>query len=267
MAVVDLDVLENNYFVNMEDVPYELHKGGIIYIKPILVQDYLRYEWAKSILTIAKNEINNIEVIQMSYLDFLIKHIFKQNQDEEIKLKWIIKLCLDEDYVAVGDNCIVICDEKYQVKSVISTREFDDISKIIQAQNDIDYDDRYVSPEVKELMKDYYKVKYKDVTSPSLEKKKAFVSSKIGKTFQQINVLPYREFDLIYNACKDSEIYIGQKIIQGSYKYQVKEDIKHPLFEPKKDQYEELFEDTSVLANKGISGAEQLTVMNLQNNF
>ena len=35
MAVVDLDVLENNYFVNMEDVPYELHKGGIIYIKPI----------------------------------------------------------------------------------------------------------------------------------------------------------------------------------------------------------------------------------------
>ena len=115
-----------------------------------------------------------------------------------------MKLCFDEDYVAIGDNCLIICDEKYQVKFVISAREFDDISKIIQAQNDIDYDDRYVSPEVKELMRDYYKVKYKDITSPSLEKKKAFVSSKIGKTFQQINVLPYREFDLIYNACKDS---------------------------------------------------------------
>ena len=79
-----------------------------------------------------------------------------------------------------------------------------------------------------------------------------------------MNELPYREFELIYDACKDSEIYIGQKIIQGSYKYDVKEDIKHPLFEPKKDPYEELFTDTSTLVSKGISGAENLTAMNLQ---
>ena len=69
---------------------------------------------------------------------------------------------------------------------------------------------------------------------------------------------------MIYDACKDSETYIGQKIIQGSYKYDVKEDIKHPLFVSKKDPYEELFTDTSTLASKGISGAENLTAMNLQ---
>ena len=57
---------------------------------------------------------------------------------------------------------------------------------------------------------------------------------------------------------------IESKEIQGSYKYDVKEDIKHPLFEPKKDPYEELFTDTSTLASKGISGAENLTAMNLQ---
>ena len=264
--MVDLDVLEMNYFVNMTDVPYELNKGGTIYIKPILVKDYLRYEWAKFILTIAKNEINDIQVIQMSYLEFLIKKIFVNDKTQEDKIRWIMKLCLDEDYVAVGDNCLIVCDENLQVKYVISPKEFEDIAKIIQAQNDPNYDDRYVSPEVKELMQEYYKVKYSNVVSPSLEKKKAFVSSKIGKTFQEINELPYREFELVYDACKDSEIYIGQKIIQGSYKYKVDEDIKHPLFEPKKDQYEELFEDTSVLANKGISGAEQLNAMNLQNN-
>ena len=264
MVVVDLDVLELNYFVNMLDVPYELKKGGIINIKPVLLKDYLRYDWAKEILMISKNEINDIEVIQMSYLEFLIKKVFLMSKESEDKVRWIIKLCLDEDYVAIGDNCLIICQEDNTIKYVISSKEFDDIAKIIQAQNDPNYDDRYVSPEVKELMQEYYKAKYKDITTPSLEKRKAFVSSKTGKTFAQLNELPCREFELIYDACKDSEIYIGQKIIQGSYKYEVKEDIKHPLYEAKKDPYAELFTDTSTLASKGISGAENLTAMNIQ---
>ena len=160
--MVDLDVLELNYFVNMSNVPYELKKGGMIYIKPVLLEDYLRYNWAKEILTINKNEINDIEVIQMSYLEFLIKRIFSMDKSLEDKVRWIIKLCLDEDYVAIGDNCLIVCDKDGTIKYVISSKEFDDISKIIQAQNDPNYDDRYVSPEVKELMRDYYKVKYKD---------------------------------------------------------------------------------------------------------
>ena len=269
----------------MDNVPYELKDGGLIYIKPILVKDYLRYSWAKEILSIEKNEINDIEIIQMSYLEFLIKKVFTMNKELEDKLRWLIKLCMDEDYVAFVDNKVYICEQDTTIKAIIRPKEFDDISKIIQSQNDPNYDDRYVSPEVKELMQDqynfiylrlilrrsfnnyqkgWYKTKYSNITSPTLEKKKAFVSSKTSKTFKELNELPYREFELIYDACKDSEIYIGQKIIQGSYKYDVKEDIKHPLFEPKKDPYEELFTDTSTLASKGISGAENLTAMNLQ---
>ena len=90
------------------------------------------------------------------------------------------------------------------------------------------------------------------------------MSSKMGMPFKELNELTYREFDLIYNASVESEIYIGQKIIQGSYKYEVKEDIRHPLFEQKKDPYAEIFEDTSVLGNKGISGANQLNNMNIE---
>lgn len=262
--MVDLEVLTQNYFVNMSDVPYQLKKGGTIHIKPVLLKDYLRFEWAKDILKINKNEINDIEIIQMSYLEFLIKKVFEADEEAKQKIAWLIKLCLNEDYVAFSENCIIICDETSTIKYIINSKEFEDISKIMQAQNDPNYDDRYVSPEVRELMQEYYKVKYKNVIAPSLEKRKAFVSSKTGKTFSQLNELPCREFELIYDACKDSEIYIGQKIIQGSYKYDVKEDIKHPLFEPKKDPYEELFTDTSTLANKGINGAEQLTALNMQ---
>jgi hypothetical protein len=262
--VVDLEILENNYFVNMSDVPYELKKGGTIYIKPVLVKDYNIYMWAKEILLIDKNEISDIDIIQMSYLEFLIKNVLTISSEMVDKICWLIKLTLNEEHISIGNNCLIICEDDKTIKYIISSKEFNDISKIIQAQNDPNYDDRYVSPEVKELMAEYYKVKYKSVVTPSLEKKKAFVSSKTGKTFLQLNELPCREFELIYDACKDSEIYIGQKIIQGSYKYEVKEDIKHPLFAEKQDPYEELFTDTSTLASKGINGAEQLTAMNLQ---
>ena len=139
--------------------PYELKDGGLIYIKPILVKDYLRYSWAKEILSIEKNEINDIEIIQMSYLEFLIKKVFTMNKESEDKLRWLIKLCMDEDYVAFVDNKIYICEQDTTIKAIIRPKEFDDISKIIQSQNDPNYDDRYVSPEVKELMQDYYKTK------------------------------------------------------------------------------------------------------------
>lgn len=52
-------------------------------------------------------------------------------------------------------------------------------------------------------------------------------------------------------------------MIQCSEKYEVKEEIRHPLFEPKKDPYAEIFEDTTILSSKGVSGAENLNVLNL----
>ena len=111
-------------------------------------------------------------------------------------------------------------------------------------------------------MEEYYRVKYKDIVSPSFEKRKAFVSSKTGLITKQLNEMPYREFDMIYHASVDSEIYIGQKIIQASEKYEVKGDVSHPLFTPDKDPYSEIFDDTTVLNNKGISGTESLGNIN-----
>ena len=61
----------------------------------------------------------------------------------------------------------------------------------------------------------------------------------------------------------NSEIYFAQKMVQCSYKYEVKDDVKHPLFEPKKDPYAEIFEDTTILGQKGIGGAENLNALNL----
>ena len=58
-----LEFYEINYFANGLDVPYKLRKGENLSIKPILVKDFLRYDYAKEILLISKNEINDIKMV------------------------------------------------------------------------------------------------------------------------------------------------------------------------------------------------------------
>lgn len=271
---VNIEALSLAYFSNSEPIPYSLKKGESVLIYPILLKDAPLYDWAIDILEYNKNEINDINIIQMSYLDYINEYIFKQYKVEDesspiYKLSTIFKLCLNEDYIAIekdkGKTCVVICEKDGTIKKIINHKEFDDISKIILHQNNANYDDRYISPEVRELMQEYYKVKYSNISSPSLERKKAFVCSKTGKNFSELGKLTYREFELIYSACVDSEIYMATKITEASYKYEVKEQTKHPLFDTKKDPYAELFEDTSILSGKGINGAEQLNNINFSN--
>ena len=267
--MIDIKQITLKYFQNSEEVKKKKKKGEPLLIKPILVKDYSIYENSIGILTIDKNSIGDIEIIKMSYLNFILT-LIQQNEGKNDfcnKFYNICKLCLGEKNIAFdidkGKVVLVILNEDNNIKKIINHKEFDEIIKIILNQNDANYDNRYISPEVKELMMEYNLIKYKNIHNPSLEERKAFVCSKIGKTFKDLNNMTYREFDLIYNANVNSEIYIGEKIIQGSYKYDVKEEIVHPLFKVKEDPYAKIFEDTNKLSGKGISGAEQLNKMNI----
>lgn len=243
--MVDIKTLELSYFSNGEPVPYKLKDGTIINIYPILVKDFPVYEWANQILQIRKNEINDIKIIQMTYLEYILSIIIKNNENK-YQLCTLLNLCLHEDYVCLldGNNkCyekdgrpnIIFVDENNIITHHICPKDFDEISKIILFQNDINYDDRYISPDMRKEIEQYYKLKYKDSTPPTIEKKKAFVISKTGISLNEINNMVFRMFDQVYQASIDSEIYIGNKIIQASQKYDVKGNIEHPMFEVKKD--------------------------------
>ena len=263
--MVDIKDLELRYFCNSYDVPYKVKEGGELNIKPILVKDYPYYETAKNILEIPKNETNNIEVIKMSYLEFLFNIIDTNDLYKSFFVK-ICELCFNYVNIAIirhkKKRCLALCDEEEIVKYIITPKEFDEIIKIILNQNDAHYDGRYVNPDVRELMNEYYKVKYSNTRSPSLEEKKAFITSKTGIDINTINEMTYRYFDLVYSSSVNNDLYFAQKMVQCSYKYDVKEDVRHPLFEPPKDPYAEIFEDTGILGEKGISGADKLNAQN-----
>lgn len=269
--MIDINELQRKYFSNIYDVPYDLKKGGKIFIKPVLLKDSELYDWAKQILEIDKNSTGNIEIIQSSYLKFLIDYYFIGVEGSENLLRNLIKLCLGFEYIAFakdkGKPCIAIydgCEEGSTLTHIINQKEFDDIKTIILFQNNPSYDDRYVNPEVKEMLAEYYKVKYNNMNVPTMEKKKGFVSSKTGKTFKELNEISYREFCIIYDELLAQDNYYIYKIVASNFQDTKINEVLHPLFAKKHDIYEELFTSTSALSNKGIVGAEQLGKMNFE---
>jgi hypothetical protein len=265
--VVDLEYYTNLYFSNGEDAPFSLRDKTVLQLKPVLLKDYALYLGIYDVIQLQKNEVNDIRVIQMSYLQYLIEVVFPRggkNNIYEAKLRMLIQLCLGYKYCAfmqIKDKWnIVLCDAHGTVEHFITPSEFDDIMLLILNQNDARHDNRYINPDVRQMVQEYYNIKYKDVSTPSLEKRKAFVCSKTAKTFKELGDMTVREFELVYHALVDSEIYLATKITEASYKYEVKKPTNHPLFTKEEDPYTEAFSDVSALQDKGFKGAENIGV-------
>lgn len=260
--MINIENLELMYFSNDEPVPYKLKCGTDISIHPILVKDWNIFSHCLQVLTIRKNEISDIRVIQMKYLDFIFE-LSKENIDMFNMLSMIVKLSIKEDYICdhiIGDRkYLAITDADKNIKYVIDGKEFDEIKSIILHQNIYDYDDRYIDPEVRKLYEIYMRSSSRNQTDPTLERKKVFVMGKTGLSIKDVNSMSYRMFMQMYATNVNIDVYFARKIIQASSKYEVKEDIIYPLFEKEKDKYEDIFTSTATLAQKGISGAEGLS--------
>lgn len=256
--MIDIKHLELAYFQFGKPYPYKLRRGGEVLIHPINVQDYFLFTYARSIMEIKKNEIGKIEYIKMSYLEFLTNVVFKENDNEIDKLYLFLSLVLNEKYfdIIMNDNefCVAITrkdGDSYYLKHLITSKELEEIARISLYQNDIDYDDTYYNPEIRAEIEKYYKAKYgSNTTSISFEKQLAYVISKTGWTMEYICQMTYRLFNFVFKACIDSEIYLANTMYKAGGNFEIKEDIKHPLYQKKKTMIEEVFMDRSELDKK-----------------
>ena len=256
-----LKYYERYYFANSEPIPFQIKDNNyILHIKPVTVKMYPFYQDNINVLLIDKNRIGSVEIIQMSYLQYLIDVVF-QEETYQRALVTILNLSLGEEYIyTVGhlDNgkpyLGVVKDGELLCK--ISPKEFDKISEIILYYNDRHFDNSYISEDVRKAMEEYYSIKFKDTYMPTLEERKAFVSFKSGLTLNEINDLSYRYFDLIYNTCINNDMFFSQKIIQASEKYKVNDnEIVYPLFK-KKDNKFDFFQDAEAFGNKLRAAAQ-----------
>ena len=157
-------MIKNNeleeYFTYDKPVPY---KELLIY--PVKVIDYLNFFISVNCLTFEKNKIPDINIIKMSYLDFLF-YTFDKDENGKIYLMMLLeifKICLNIDYKQIE----YIKDEKGKLnlifnleynnenkKITIDKQDFDNIKKIILLQNIPDYDDAYIDPKMEKALKE-----------------------------------------------------------------------------------------------------------------
>lgn len=258
-----LEQLNIDYFSKYEPCPLTLRCGEKIYIKPIKMQDaedyfkcvnLFNYEKDKIIqikkrdkVEVKKQKIQAImELKQMSYLEFLLRIIFPNNLELLNNLARLLEMIIGEKYIyCYNDNgmsyvdnkgkpCICIGDENGNLKYYINKSDFDDIKQIVLNQNNSEYDNREMSDDVREIVELYYKTKLDGLTSPSLEKQKIYVMCKMQYTYDVVQNMYLRMFLQVYNMLLDLETNLTNNILKSGF--QASEwELKHPLFQPKKD--------------------------------
>ena len=257
------------------DNPVE-YEGLKVYA--IRVKDWLRFISAYDILAIDKTQISDVEIIQMSYLQYMMQLIIADDRCKDMFLT-ILDLCfhvryddafynkdfdknevlsfLDEDTGATaiyinGYNMYFFIENKYRVSiyidgHLINATQFNDVIKIIQFQNFYDFDDTVLSDDVRKVIEQYYAIKNKGKKMPSLDTKIISVMAKLSYTKDEIKEMDYRTFNKIFAMMLEDEDYN----ISHLYKVQGADiNIEHWVYKEDKPKYSEVFSSADEFRRK-----------------
>ena len=238
-VAINLDFLSRQYFYFDEPVPYKL-KNDTIYIKPVLLKDSEIFRSSFDILSIDKNSIPDVKIIQMSYLQFLVHIIINSKELQQLyiqKLMNILILCLGfkrPNIIWDENNKPCLCDMESNIK--INSKQFDDIKKIILYQNLPHYDDEYINPELKQAMDDVDELKNQDYEYPTTERRIAIITSHTGLPKREQELMTYRAHTLLFEeVCGEVEFTTIRPValLGGS-----KNELDHWIFKKHKNKFD-----------------------------
>mgnify|MGYP006907956892 CR=1 FL=1 len=256
----NVDIITQKYAPLGEPIPF---KEWLIY--PIRMNNYFEWMGCYNILDIDKNSLNDIDIIRMSYLQFLLMQV-EQSRDFEVKLILLLHMCLgleadtiisweiknNEAKLFVSDVLITKSGRKIPNQNttrIITAQDFDEIKRIILYQNIIDYSDEYIDPDVKAAMDEYYALKNKEAEGITLEKQIAVIQSANGMTEETIKNMTVRGFQMLFNTIIDKVEYPINRLAEAQG---VKFDkpIEHWAFKKPKDKFSEVFTSFDSFKNK-----------------
>ena len=256
-------------------------------VKPILVRDFFQFNNAKDVLDIEKNKIPDINIIQMTYLRFLLTIMIEQDGFKEDFLT-ILALSLGAKYDAtkrnpsfepneiltqqirkdesevwvngwdvrfrVSDDKVILClyDDEDLVE--IDDAQFDDLRKVILLQNIYKYDDTEMSDDFRRVVEEYYRLKNKDIVLPTLEDRLMAVCVSSAYKLEELYTMPLRLFDALLEYSVDKLEYQVNKLIVNLAQGKVEGlNLSHWVYKTKKDKYSEIFTDAQDLVKKVTS--------------
>lgn len=266
---VDIKFLQEAYFAYDKPVPYKINENDCLYIYPVRLEDSWIFSQSVNVLKIDKNALNSVEIIQMSYLQFIVQFLLQDKAMLDSFVN-ILLLCLDFHYpeFAKIDNKLVLLDKEKKI--IINSKQFDDIKKIILYQNILHYDDEYVNPDLKKAMEDMDRLKNKTYELPSLERKMAIISSHSGISKVEQLKMSYRSHELLFEeVCGEIEHNAIYPLVTAFGKTK---DYEHYIYKKKKGKYDKYITSVEDFSRSmgGNGQVKQLandTSSNLQQQF
>lgn len=248
-------------------------------IKPVLVKDAELFLDAIEVFRIEKNKIPSVEIIQMSYLEFLMGMI-AINQDYLNAFLTLLSLTLgmqyNESYKKEGDIFapnellsqkindknsfyyingwdieVVVCNGKASIKimgTTLTSSEFDVFRHIVLFQNIADYDDIDMSDDFKRVIEQYYALKFKGIHDPTLEEKMLAIIMSTSYTIESLAQVPLRSFDKLFDYSVKKADYIATKPLEPHLKEGY--SIDHWVFYPERDRFADVFGDPAEITKK-----------------
>lgn len=270
--MIDKETILEDYVPFAEPIPFKDWE-----VHPITVKKSKWWKEACRILMIEKNYINDMEVLQMSYLKFLIL-LGLEEPDILPTLEKIIRTCLniDDDLIVgmietedekdfslvIGPAIITKTGSKIintNKAKTITSKEFEEFKTIVLIQNILEYDDSYIDPDVKKAIEEYYSLLNKDAEEVSFEKQIACVQSSTSFTLQQIKEMTYRSFMLLFETIVDKVEY---PVIKGAElngtTFKNGKTFDHWVYKKKHDKFGDAFVQAKAFEGKlGVSGISQ----------
>ena len=197
---VDIDFLRRAYFAFDKPVPYVV-QDKVIMIRPIMLDEAETFLASIDILQHDKSSSPSVEIIQMSYLEYLVKVVKPTDEYLEDKLTNILSYCGITSWAVMPDERgkLVLVDRTHDL--TLSAKQFDELTKIILYQNILHYDDSYVNPEFKKTMELTDSVKNFNREFPTLERKMYIITAHTGLSKQEQMKMTFREHQGVFEEC------------------------------------------------------------------
>lgn len=243
---INLDILSRTYFYFDEPVDYKLNERTI-QIYPIKVKQSEFFLSSISLLSQNKNAAPSVEIIQMSYLQFILDILIPQDRDNLQRLINLLSLCLRMKDPKVqrfktGKPVLIEGENEYSING----QQFEDIRRIILYQNLVHFDDSYINPELKKAMDEVDELKNRNIESPNLERRMAIITAHTGVSKKEQMEMTYRSHSLLFEEiCGEIEFTTIRPIALFGGKG---DKLEHWIFKKKKNKMEDYITDVDKYA-------------------
>ncbi len=247
-ANLNIELYKKAYFYFDKPVEYQLKDKKIIYIYPIIVKDSEIFLSSVSVISIDKNSSDSVEIIQMSYLDFIYKILF-QDEINISRFINILRYCLHIENPEIGydENQKPFLKDK-DTDIVIKSKDFDNIRKLILYQNLVHYDDEYINPDLKEAIEGTNRLRNKNIEMPTIERKCAIITAHCGLSKKEQLEMTMRSHSMLFD-----EIYgeIEFTTTRPIFLYAGKgKDIDHWIYRKKRNKLDGYITEKSTLVQQ-----------------